>query len=111
MCNFYRKFIPNYASIAVPLYKLLKKNVKFIWSPECDEAFHLLLKEINKEAILALPNYNKEFHLTTDASAKGIGAVLSQEDDSGVQRPVTFISRKLTEAEMKFHTTELKLWQ
>lgn len=106
LTNYYRKFIPNYATIALPLYKLLKKDTKFAWNDDCQVAFEQLVKGINKEAVLAFPNYRKQFHLTTDASNKGIGGVLSQEDENGQQRPISFISRKLNNAEVKYSTTE-----
>lgn len=73
LTNYYRKSISNYAMTALPLYSLLKKDVRFKWSEECQVAFNSL---INESSVLALPNYDKQFHLTTDASNKGIGAVL-----------------------------------
>lgn len=78
MTNYYRKFISNYAMTALPLYSLLKKDVRFKWSEECQVAFNSLIQAINQNTVLALSNYDKQFHLTTDASNKGIGAVLSQ---------------------------------
>lgn len=94
LTNYYRRFIPNYASIAVPLYNLLKKDVRFKWTQECQEALNALIRGINEDAVLAFPKYEKQFHLTTDASKVGIGAVLSQEDEGGRERPISFISRK-----------------
>lgn len=106
LANYYRRFIPDYAKIASPLYALLRKDTKFKWDEDCQNAFDTLIAGINEEAILAFPDYNKTFHLTTDASGKGIGAVLSQEDSAGRERPVSFISRKLNAAEEKFSVTE-----
>lgn len=106
LANYYRKFIANYATIASPLYKLLKKDVKFKWNQECQEAFEKLIRGVNEDAALAFPDYEKQFHLTTDASKVGIGAVLSQEDEKGQQRPISFISRKLNQAESNYSTTE-----
>ena len=106
MANYYRRFIPNFATIAVPLYRLLKKGVKFVWDEECQEAFSALIQGINEDAVLAFPDFRKQFHLTTDASTKGMGAVLSQADENDIQRPVSFISRKFTGAETRYSTTE-----
>ena len=39
LCNYYRNFIPNFALLAVPLNRLLKNKVPFVWSAECEEAF------------------------------------------------------------------------
>lgn len=106
LTNYYRRFIPNYATIAVPLYNLLKKDVRFKWTQECQEALNALIRGINEDAVLAFPKYEKQFHLTTDASKVGIGAVLSQEDEGGRERPISFISRKLNRAETNYSTTE-----
>jgi len=54
--------------------------------------------------MLRYPDYKKPFHLTTDASAYGIGAVLSQEN-----RPITMISMTLKDREMNYATNEREL--
>ena len=56
--------------------------------------------------MLACPNEDKPFILQTDASGRGIGAVLSQEDNQGVERPVAFYSRKLLQREQNYSTVE-----
>ena len=75
--NYYRKFIPNFATVSVPLNNLLKKNVKFNWSAECQKAFEHLKKALHNPPILQYPNFEKKFIITVDASKNGIGAVLS----------------------------------
>lgn len=55
------------------------------------------------------PRFDKEFILSTDASGKGLGAVLSQKDETGKDRPICFASRTLNEAEQKYGATELEL--
>lgn len=106
MTNYYRRFVKDFGIIAAPLFKLLKKGTKFVWNKDCQIAFDSMIESINDNAVLAFPNFNKQFHLTTDASMIGIGAVLSQEDESGRSRPVSFISRRLTETEQRYSTIE-----
>lgn len=55
----------------------------------------------SEDLILSYPNFEKEFHLTTDASNVAIGDVLCQEG-----RPITFISRALSEEEERYATND-----
>lgn len=79
--NFYTKFIENYAETTLPSLKLLKKDIKFEWGIEQQEAFEKIKKLFDKEIILSFPNINKEFILTADASDYAIAVILSQQDD------------------------------
>ncbi len=108
LTGYYRKFIPNYATIACPLTDLTKKSapVHVIWTKECDTAFQALKKQLCLTPVLKGPDFQKPFILQTDASDRGIGAVLSQEDDNMEEHPVAFFSRKLLPREEKFSTIE-----
>ena len=88
LCNYYRRFVLNYAKMCVPLNKLLKKDVKrnftnSDWSDECQKAFETLKNALVSPPILRFPDMNKDFILTTDASVSAIGHILGQLDDSG----------------------------
>lgn len=101
MVMFYSKFIPKLNAKLAPLYHLLKKESKFNWNNECREAFESCKREISSPKILAHYDPKKPIIVTTDASDKGIGAVLSHRIN-GQERPVFFISRTLTKAEQKY---------
>lgn len=109
MVGYYRKFVPNFAELAKPLTSLLKKEVKFAWSQECEVAFQTLKEKLISEPILQYPDFQKEFFLTTDASGKAIGAVLSQKDNDGNDLPIAYASRTLLDAETRYSTTEREL--
>lgn len=97
-CNYYRKFVENFASIAHPLNQLLRKDTKFIWSTQCQQAFDYLRYQLMTPKILQYPDFNNKFILTTDASDIGCGAVLSQITDKG-DLPVAFASKTFTPGE------------
>ncbi|XP_030838443.1 uncharacterized protein K02A2.6-like [Strongylocentrotus purpuratus] len=103
--NFYRKFVPQYAEIAEPLQKLLRKEALWEWHNAQETAFNTLKGRIAEPPVLAYFTPSAETYVTTDASAFAIGAVLSQTIDGSV-RPVAFASRALSDTERKYSTGE-----
>ncbi|GFW18952.1 retrovirus-related Pol polyprotein from transposon 297 [Trichonephila clavipes] len=101
MARWYQKFIPHYADICEPLYRLKKKGAKFIWSTEAQEAFNKVKRALTEAPVLQLPNFQEQFDLFTDASGVGIGAVLNQKHG-----PIAFASRTLNKAERNYTVTE-----
>src|SRR6266498_2144095 len=108
LCNYYRKFIKDLSKLSKPLRQLLKKDIKFFWDPKEQETFEKLKRILTEAPVLLFPNFDKLFVLCTDASLKGLGAVLKQEDENKNLRPVAYASRSLTPAEKNYHTTDLK---
>lgn len=76
--GYYRRFIHHYAVIAGPLTDLLS-FIPFAWTDATQVAFDTLKEKLSDVPVLALSNLTGEFQLVTDASGKGIGAVLSQK--------------------------------
>ena len=85
----YRHFIKGFANIATPLYDLTsgenkdKKSEHLDLPPEARESFDCLKAACLQAPILSFPDFSKPFLLETDASGKGLGAVLSQEQSDG----------------------------
>ena len=106
--GYYRRFIENYSSIAAPLTDLTKKDTphRIKWSQECDNAFKKLKGVLCSEPVLKSPNFGSPFVLQTDASDRGIGAVLSQHSEDGQEHPVAYWSRKLLPREQRYSTIE-----
>ncbi|GFX21979.1 retrovirus-related Pol polyprotein from transposon 297 [Trichonephila clavipes] len=77
MVGWYQKFIPKYAGICEPLYRLKKKGAKFNWSTEAQDSFDKIKRALTEAPVLQLPNFTEQFNLFTDASGVGIGAVLN----------------------------------
>ena len=104
----YRKFIADYADIAVALTDLTRKNApnRVKWTTPCEKAFKALKDRLCSSPILKSPDFDRKFILQTDASNRGVGAVLSQQDSDGVKHPVAFYSRKLLPREERYSVIE-----
>ncbi len=105
MFSYYRRFLKNFASISAPLSSLLSTRRDFEWTPEAQGALEELKKLLVDGAVLAAVDEDLPFLVDTDASAYGVGAVLSQEQN-GEERPIYFYSRLLKDAETRYSTTE-----
>jgi len=90
LTSFYRRFVPNFSSLASPHNELVKKDAPFCWTEKQDQAFKRLKAQLTNVSILALPNFAKTFKLECDASRVGIGAVLLQGE-----HPIAYFSEKL----------------
>uniref|UniRef100_A0A3B3IH81 Gypsy retrotransposon integrase-like protein 1 n=1 Tax=Oryzias latipes TaxID=8090 RepID=A0A3B3IH81_ORYLA len=101
--NFYRLFIRNYSSIAAPLTQLTSIKQPYVWTPAADMAFRKLKELFVTAPILIQPDITKQFIVEVDASDSGVGAVLSQrEESSGKLKPCAYFSRKLSPAERNY---------
>jgi hypothetical protein len=108
-CNFYRRFISGYSSIALPLTNTTKQNQIFTWTPEMITAFELLKTQFQKEPILAYPRPNLAYTLETDTSTRAICGILSQKQEDTHLHPIAFYSRKLIPAEVNYSTFDQEL--
>ncbi|XP_031783173.1 uncharacterized protein LOC116416909 [Nasonia vitripennis] len=105
MIGWYARFIENSSETKIPLVKLLRKDQKWTWGDEQQQAFEKLKKALTVAPVLARPDFNKPFCIQCDASNVAIGAVLTQEFDDG-EHPIVYVSRVLTAAEKNYTTTE-----
>lgn len=106
--TWYRRFVPNFSTIAGPLNKLTsskKGTPSFKWTPEADAAFQSLKECLVSAPVLSCPDYTKPFEVHTDASSYGIGAMLTQSID-GKEHPIAYMSKSLTAAEKNYSITE-----
>ena len=104
LCNYFRKFIDHYSSIAVSLTNLTKKSVGWNWTGRCQDAFESLKRGLAEAPLLRTPDERLPYEVVTDASDYGLGAVLLQEG-----RPIAFESRKLSSAELNYTVTEKEM--
>lgn len=128
MVLFYQHFIPACSRIAKPLYALTAGQKRKIkgghgrgrpgtyrqltpqdWTPECEAAFEKLKEVLLDCVVLAHPDFERPFILSTDASTDGLGAVLSQVPAGEVRaRPVAFASKSLSRSQAKYPAHRLE---
>ena len=92
--------------MSAPLVQLTKKGSSFSWTDLQEQAFLQLKSLLCSAPILAYPQFDKRFFLQTDASDKGLGAVLTQLDNSGREHVISYASRSLLDREKSYSTTE-----
>ncbi len=112
LASYYRLFIPNLASVAMPLTGLTKKNAKLIWDDDCEQTFLALKEALVQPPVLAFPTREGPFILSTDASDTGMGAVLEQEqeeDGKVVKKVIAYTSKTLNASQQRYCTTNKEL--
>lgn len=107
LASYFRRFIPNFANIASPLYPLTKLKGRINWTQEHSEAHRQIVKILSSEPVLTIFDPDKPVELHTDASSDGYGAVLIQREQN-VPHVVAYFSRRTTEVESRYHSYELE---
>ncbi|KAL5491837.1 hypothetical protein EMCRGX_G017202 [Ephydatia muelleri] len=106
MVNYYGKFIQSVADLCAPLNELLQKNTPWMWTATCMESFNQLKQALGSAEVLCHYNPSEEISLACDASAHGLGAVLSHHFKDGSERPISYASRTLSKAERNYSQIE-----
>ena len=100
--GYYRRFGPDYSTVAQPLVHLLGKDCKFEWTTACQDAFKALHALLISAPVLAFPKEDLPYIIDTDASDYGIGGVLSQ-DVNGTEYVIAYFSKSLNPAQQKYY--------
>ena len=95
------KFMPNMASESAPLRELLEKEVDWHWDQEQETSFQKLKQMVSSTPVLGYYDPNQPLTLSVDASSKGLGAVLFQDE-----KPLAYASRALTPAQQCYAQIE-----
>lgn len=108
LTGYFRQFVQNYAAIAKPLTRLIKKTVPWRWKEDEESAFKKLKQVLINRPVLALYDPDADTEVHTDASSVGVAGILLQKQDDQKLHPVAYFSRQTTEAEVKYHSYELE---
>ncbi|XP_054259732.1 uncharacterized protein K02A2.6-like [Macrosteles quadrilineatus] len=106
MINFSGRYIPNRSEILKPIHELLNKNNEWIWDKPQQKAFDTIKNLLTTAPHLAFYDPNLQTMISSDASSFGIGGVLLQREKSGTFKPVSYISRSLTDTERRYSNIE-----
>ena len=104
MTTYLGKFIPNMSQTAAPLRSLLEKDVEWHWEEEQNKSFETLKKQVTEAPILQYFSPDKPVKISVDASSKGMGAVLLQEE-----HPVAYASKALTSSQQNYAQIEKEM--
>jgi len=109
LANYYRRFIKNFAEITRPMHRLVRKQEKWNWGAEQEEAFWRLKEIFTSKPVLAAPDLDKEMRVEADVSDYATGGVLSMKCEDERWRPVAYISKSLSDIEKnyKIHDKEM----
>lgn len=107
LAGYFRKFVPDFSRIMVPLYELTKPGAKWQWNERHETAREKIIQCLTSTPVLTLFQEEAPIQLYTDASSLGFGAVLVQVI-AGRQHAVAFMSMRTTETESRYHSYELE---
>jgi len=108
-CNYHRQFIINYADYVASLLGLLKKGIKWEWTPEMQITLETLREKFANKISLIQPDERLPYVIHTDASSKAIGAVLMEKDPEGNVNIVWTASGVMNSAERRYTACEQEL--
>ena len=115
-----RRFIKDYSRLAKPLTDLLRgqdrrkksrkptNSVPYVWGEDQQRSFERLKEAVTTTPVLGFADFTKPFILQTDASLRGLGAVLYQNDNDGKKRVIAYASRSLSRSEARYPVHKLE---
>jgi transposase InsO family protein len=109
LATYYHRFVHNFASLCAPLTDLTRKDMPWKWSTVEQTAFDALKKALISAPMLHTPDNSKPYIVHTDASGYAVGATLSQYDEHGDLKPVAYMSKKMSPAQVNYAVHEWEL--
>ena len=107
--NFYQRFIYDYSKLASPLTCLIKKDIPFEWTTQCQSAFDALKKAFTSDVILRHYNLNLKIIVKTDTSDYVSEGILSQYNKNDILHPIAYFFKKHNSAECNYEIYDKEL--
>lgn len=104
--SYIRRFIPGLSALTGAFAPLLKQDMKFVWSDECKEAYDKVKQLLTRLPTMRAPLPGVPLKIYLASTSTAIGALLAQDDGSGEEQAVSFVSRQLQGAETRYPRTE-----
>jgi hypothetical protein len=104
--NFLRRFVSNFVELVKHITAMLRKGNEVKWTVEPRESFNQIKKALTEAPVLISPDYSKDFLIFSFASFDTVAVVLLQKNDEGMEQPISFFSRALRDAEVRYDIME-----
>ena len=113
MVNYLSRFLPDLSTLLKPIRRLTRKNVRFLWSEECQKSFEEIKKLLCKAPVLCLPNPIGLIKMYVDTSRTGVGCSIFQTPDAegkGEERLIAYLSRNNPDVCQRYSVSELEAY-
>ena len=109
LANYYRQFVKDFAKIAKPLHKMMRKEMKWSWEERQQKVFEELKERFMMEPVLVILDLDKKMRVEVDASDFATGGILSIKCEDERWKPVAYISKSLNEAERNYEIRDKEM--
>ncbi|RVW40338.1 Retrovirus-related Pol polyprotein from transposon 17.6 [Vitis vinifera] len=96
------RFIARLTDICEPIFRLLRKNQPTVWNDDCQLAFERIKEYLLSPPVLVPPMPGRPLLLYLSVSDMALGCMLAQLDDSGKERAIYYLSKRMLEYEMRY---------
>jgi hypothetical protein len=104
--NFLRRFVSNFVELEKKITTMLKKGNEVKWTTEPREYFVQIKKALTEAPVLISPDYSKDFLIFSFVSFDTVAVVLLQKNEEGKEKPITFFSKALRDAKVRYEIME-----
>ena len=104
--NSLRRFILKFAEIVKNITSMLRKDQEIKWDTTAKDSFAAIKLSLTESLVLANPNFSRDFITFSFASDETITTVLLQKNEEGFEHPISFFSRALRDAELRYNLIE-----
>jgi hypothetical protein len=104
--NFLRRFVSNFVELVKHITAMLRKGNEVKWTVEPKEYFTQIKRALNEEPVLISPDYSKGFLIFSFTSFDIVAAVLLQKNEEGREQPISFFSKALRDAKVRYEIME-----